>query len=478
MVGLPAMSGEARGRRGSLKGASMKRGNSNRALGIPRKLNVVDCFGPKFRNRYIVSMIVALFLIHATVTKQSLRLFTCTEIKSANQVAADQTLSATELMLDAASSSGSSTSTSSAVEAAAAAPSRRFLQFDLDVSCDEPLARGFMLFVGLPFFILYAIGIPFLAFLLLFYRRRRLDHPKVRERYGFLFSGFRKPVFFWESVVMLRKVGLAAVSVFLAPWGVELQTYFALLIVAIATFLHARFWPYTKESVNRLDFAALIVAFLTLVGGLFLQSSKSSTAAKTLTTMLLLIINILLMIVMIVFLFNSIRRTIALSDLQQPLQRLRSTLLKRRPAITSGPGASQRITLDPMQMPTTGPLATVRSQRMVASATREGEATTATVAFETVRARTGRGRGLGFFATKQRSVRQIANALLMARSSGASASTTASEGGASGGDAAMAALDGGRVTGAAPSATGAPALIVNPLARGRSRAPSDSKPVM
>ena len=68
--------------------------------------------------------------------------------------------------------------------------------------------------------------------------RHRLMEDDTRKRYGFLFSGFRAEFFFWESLIMLRKVGIAVLSVFLAPAGMEVQTYCALLLVFVATVLN------------------------------------------------------------------------------------------------------------------------------------------------------------------------------------------------------------------------------------------------
>lgn len=236
-------------------------------------------------HRALVSCIVVLFLVHMSVTKTALRLFTCTEVASESSPApADASASA---------SAGSSTPS-----VAVAAP-RSFLLYDLSVDCDDPSARKFMLGCGLLFFALYALGIPFAAFVALFVRRKRLDEPHTRAMFGFLYAGFRKQHYYWETLVMIRKVCIAIVSVFFAPLGIDVQCYSAILVLVFFAILTQHVQPYARVFFNRLEMASLLTAFYTLVGGLYNISPNVGWTFKSAVSVSIVVANGLLLLVIV-----------------------------------------------------------------------------------------------------------------------------------------------------------------------------------
>ena len=63
------------------------------------------------------------------------------------------------------------------------------------------------------------LGIPGFSWLLLRERKARLGNDEVRQQFGFLYRGYRRETYFWECVVMLRKVGIIFIAVFLSGAG-------------------------------------------------------------------------------------------------------------------------------------------------------------------------------------------------------------------------------------------------------------------
>jgi len=73
--------------------------------------------------------------------------------------------------------------------------------------------------VGVPGILIWGLGIPFISFIVLFQNKRYLHYLEVREKYGFLYNGFRKEFYFWESVTMYRKIALITISIFVRRFG-------------------------------------------------------------------------------------------------------------------------------------------------------------------------------------------------------------------------------------------------------------------
>lgn len=68
----------------------------------------------------------------------------------------------------------------------------------------------------------WGFGIPLFAYILMNREEKRLDKLEVRQRLGFLFRGYELRFFYWEIVIMLRKIALILIQSFLVQFGVLL----------------------------------------------------------------------------------------------------------------------------------------------------------------------------------------------------------------------------------------------------------------
>jgi hypothetical protein len=199
----------------------------------PGRLRAADAFR--------LTVIVLMSTLHASLSKATLRLLTCRSLGGRHWLAADM-----------------------AVECWAA---------------DSPHST-----VGLPLAIpallLFVLGIPAGTAALLWRQRRELASPAVRAKYGFLYASYREDTFYWDSVVLLRKLAIAAVAVFLRPAGAGLQACTAQLVVFVSLQLQTRVQPYANAGVNTLDAYALLAEFATFFLAIVLYASGSDDNLK------------------------------------------------------------------------------------------------------------------------------------------------------------------------------------------------------
>ena len=94
------------------------------------------------------------------------------------------------------------------------------VQNDLEVVCWNKQHTAFSYYVALPSIFVWGLGIPFFAWALLTIEKDKLDTIKVREKYGFLYRGYRKDFYYWEILIMYRKILLIFISVFISSFGV------------------------------------------------------------------------------------------------------------------------------------------------------------------------------------------------------------------------------------------------------------------
>ena len=217
----------------------------------------------------IVSVVVASFLLHMTLTRAAAQLVTCAPLTEGD---ADE-----------------------------------FLIADPNVPCSGE-ESGFLFGAGAAAFLCYAIGIPALSSLALWAVRGSLEDDTVRQRYGFLYSSYHTRVYFWEIVIMVRKVALTTVAVALAPAGLDVQVIVAVTILFSSALLHTSVKPYRMPVLNQCELLSLVVAFMTLVGGLLLDSERVTSGVKQTVTVLLVMQNVLLLVYFFIILMSDAAR--------------------------------------------------------------------------------------------------------------------------------------------------------------------------
>jgi hypothetical protein len=60
----------------------------------------------------------------------------------------------------------------------------------------------------------WGFGIPIFALVLLMRERVRIESLEVRQRLGFLFQGYKMRYYYWEIVIMFRKITLIVIQSF------------------------------------------------------------------------------------------------------------------------------------------------------------------------------------------------------------------------------------------------------------------------
>jgi hypothetical protein len=97
------------------------------------------------------------------------------------------------------------------------------LKVDLEIVCWSSNHQLFAYVVALPSLIVWGLGLPILAFILLTNKRADIasaKNPVTNETYGFIYGGFKSDFYFWELIITIRKLILIAVCIFVTNFGV------------------------------------------------------------------------------------------------------------------------------------------------------------------------------------------------------------------------------------------------------------------
>lgn len=181
------------------------------------------------------SIVVVLFLIHPGISNMSLSIFNCYEINDGE-----------------------------------------FWNVNaFDIQCyTKDYARDYyaIFILGL---LLWTIGMPVVAYAILRKNKKELDVPEIKAKYGFLYHGYHSNRYYWEFVIMLRKILIINISLLLRYSTVSLQIIFVLLILIGALVLNLHYKPFELNELNKTENFSIGLSITCLASGLMIEFQDS-----------------------------------------------------------------------------------------------------------------------------------------------------------------------------------------------------------
>ena len=211
-----------------------------------------------FRNNYrclkyelVNSMVVMFFLAHPSIIRMLFDMFNCREVD----------------------------------------PGQFWLNSYLNIRCWDALHYRYAMAAALPGVVLWGICTPAGALVFLVRYRKMLDSVDIRVRLGFLYNGYHAQKYYWEFVILYRKVLIIVFSVFLATVSVSVQALGAMLIFIVAFVMQMKKTPYLTPVLNALELRAILVGAVTIYCGLFFLTTVGDTTSQLALFMVIVAVN-------------------------------------------------------------------------------------------------------------------------------------------------------------------------------------------
>jgi len=233
------------------------------------KYNINNPVGKKFLYKWIrISLVVGLFLMYPTIIKNLFQIINCTKI--------DQ---------------------------------RYYLSKDFKIEC-YTREHLFYAFISYIFLGIYGFGIPFGAFYFLYKFRNRLYSSDVVESLKFLYIEYKPDRYYWELIIMFRKISIIFMSVFLFSKDTSrYQMVLASWMVQLSLIAHIYFRPYDTitefgQLCNRLEIFSLTTLVVTLNSGIIFGTKQDDYPLGLLETILMFIVFIINVLIVITFIYH------------------------------------------------------------------------------------------------------------------------------------------------------------------------------
>lgn len=191
------------------------------------------------RKQMVSTIIILLFLAHPNIVQAMFSMLSCTEID----------------------------------------PGESWLVADPSIRCWQGEHLFYTLTIAIPGVAAWCLGIPTIALLLVVTNSRELKFIAVKAKYGFLYNGYRMERYYWEFVIIYRKVLIIFISVFVSTVSVEVQALSVMLVIIVAFYLQHANQPYDVQELNDLELLSIFTSGITIYSGLyFLTNDLNNTA--------------------------------------------------------------------------------------------------------------------------------------------------------------------------------------------------------
>jgi len=156
-----------------------------------------------------------------------------------------------------------------------------YLFYDPDIKCWS--GSHLEWFVGLLLvFLLYTSFLPGLNLLALFNDRDLIlaEQEEALRSWGFEIEAWEREYYYWNLVIMARKLSLTAVITLSRPMGIVVQSQLAIAICIVALISHVRCEPYREPLLNRLEMISISTFGMTAWIGVLMSQETSYTLMK------------------------------------------------------------------------------------------------------------------------------------------------------------------------------------------------------
>ncbi|CAK9072269.1 Ankyrin repeat and protein kinase domain-containing protein 1 (Protein kinase PKK2) (Sugen kinase 288) (SgK288) (X-kinase) [Durusdinium trenchii] len=164
--------------------------------------------------------------------------------------------------------------------------SHRYLQFDVTTKCHDVIPQRIGAILSA-----FSLGALLGPVYWLMVVQKSKQWPNRKLTLGFLISGYKEKVCWWEATVLVRKCAVAVViATFSATYSPMLYLSNLLMVVGTALACHAFVQPYNDKFLNKLEFGTLMASFVAVFCTCLLKLESLDWAADRAVTIPALVV--------------------------------------------------------------------------------------------------------------------------------------------------------------------------------------------
>ena len=123
-----------------------------------------------------------------------------------------------------------------------------YLITDMTIKCWEGDHLNYLFSIVIPGITFWCFLIPLIIIYLLYNNKSKLKETKELLKFGFLHKGYQTNYFYWEFIILFRKIAIISCSVFLQNVSIHIQALTTFVVILVAFSIHIKSSPYMSIS--------------------------------------------------------------------------------------------------------------------------------------------------------------------------------------------------------------------------------------
>ena len=161
----------------------------------------------------------------------------------------------------------------------------------LNIRCWDSSHLRYVLTVDIPSIVLWAVGLPAICLLYLHRNRGKLALIFMKIRLGFIYNGYNSDKYYWEFIIIYRKILIISISVFFTSVSTYIQALTVLIVIIIAMRLQSKHQPFSLPAMNNLELRGILVGGITIYCGLYSLTQGLDLASQVVLLIVIILAN-------------------------------------------------------------------------------------------------------------------------------------------------------------------------------------------
>lgn len=163
---------------------------------------------------------------------------------------------------------------------------------DMQIKCWSEKHTYYAINIALPGLIIWCITIPAICMFILIRNKRFLNEVPMRLRFGFLYNGYSSRYYYWEFIILYKKMIIIFLKDYLGNISQSIQALTAISVLLLSLYLQSHHNPYNDNDLNEIELRSKLVAVITIYCGLFYLSGDINSILEIILFCLILLSNL------------------------------------------------------------------------------------------------------------------------------------------------------------------------------------------
>jgi hypothetical protein len=159
-----------------------------------------------------------------------------------------------------------------------------------DMQCWVNPHRQLVFYLIIPSLLTWMIIAPLWLFIKLYRNKTKINQTQLLQRYSFIYNGYKGENYYWEFIILIRKVIGISIIVFFGIKSPTLQILFTLFLNSLYLYVHMLYMPYVERKLNVVESFGILTSILLCISSVYFKFRNEDTTISEFDPFIVLVI--------------------------------------------------------------------------------------------------------------------------------------------------------------------------------------------